>query len=488
MTQHGNDIIIHDHDDKNQATVIVATAEIAPPTSKLSSSAPAPSLTSSTLEKTVPAWGHASCCQPNLPPPPPCRHWIRLGRCPTKEMGLCAFLHKDYHNINNNGDDDNNNFTTIDHDGDGNNGMEMTENGHMHQQQQQPQHQRRRWGGRRRCIRNQHKNSAFRIFLMQTYGMEYLLHGNGSSSTNDAGSSESNNNNPCGSTKHGVIIDVAGGKGELSFELINLSGVSECVVFDPRPLNLNLVHDKWTKGLYEPKRIGPIFSRWYPACEDGCRFRKPTVPRHVRCFFHCESLLQFMGATTLTMNGESMEYLEEKNRQFQNEIERAKRIVWTTKGLQHEDGTSFNEGAVAESVDDYCSPSTNVTDASETKGSQLDGEVCAEEEVDTSEIVDPNEVRDILQRCHLIVGFHPDQAAGDIVDYALATNIPYCIVPCCVYSDTFASRRLHDGTKVTSYDHFVKWLCEKDPLAKMAKLDMDGKNIVIYSLPKSKDT
>jgi hypothetical protein len=198
-------------------------------------------------------------------------------------------------------------------------------------------------------------------------------------------------------------------------------------------------------------------------------------------------LLQFVGATALTMNGGgSMEYVEEQNRQFQNEIERAKRIVWTTKGLRHEDGTSFNEGDVAESVDDFCSSSTNGMDSSEATDTV--GEEGPQKEVDSSEIVDPNEVRNILQRCHLIVGFHPDQAAGDIVDYALATNIPYCIVPCCVYSDAFASRRLHDGTKVTSYEHFVKWLCEKDPLAKMATLDIDGKNIVIYSLPKSKDT
>ena len=58
---------------------------------------------------------------------------------------------------------------------------------------------KQRWGGNRRFVRNQHKNTFFRIFLMQTYGIEYMNKDNG------------------------VVIDVGGGKGELAFELINLS-------------------------------------------------------------------------------------------------------------------------------------------------------------------------------------------------------------------------------------------------------------------------
>ena len=105
---------------------------------------------------------------------------MRLGRCPSLEMGVCAFTHCD---------DERGKAATLD---------------------------KQRWGGRRHFVRNQHKNSVFRIFLMQTYGMEYL------------------------NQHDGIIIDAAGGKGELAWEIINLSGVKECVVVDPRPLNLSL--------------------------------------------------------------------------------------------------------------------------------------------------------------------------------------------------------------------------------------------------------
>lgn len=48
-------------------------------------------------------------------------------------------------------------------------------------------------------------------WLIDTFGAELLLSGGG-------------------------VLDVAGGQGELSFELVNLNQV-ECTVVDPRPLN-----------------------------------------------------------------------------------------------------------------------------------------------------------------------------------------------------------------------------------------------------------
>lgn len=305
---------------------------------------------------------------------------------------------------------------------------------------------KQRWGGKRHFTRNQHKNTVFRIWLMQTYGIEYI--------TNNT---------------DGVILDVAGGKGELSFELINLSGVKESVVIDPRPLNLSLVRTKWKKGLWEPKRTG-VFSKWNPACEEGCKDRQPCSPRHLRCFFDANSFVQFMDAK------ECID-IERTNEQFQCEIDRAKKIVWTTKGLQHEDGESYNEEVVDTQADTTMSNGSTESKERSTNNEE-DGTTSS-----SSEIVDPTEARNILQRCHLIVGLHTDQATGDIIDYAISQNIPWCIVPCCVYSDTFTQRKLRDGTKVKSYEHLIRWLCEKDPRAKTATLDLEGKNTVVYTLP-----
>jgi hypothetical protein len=45
-------------------------------------------------------------------------------------------------------------------------------------------------------------------------------------------------------------------------------------------------------------------------------------------------------------------------------------------------------------------------------------------------------------RIKLIVGFHPDQATEPCIDLAKILNIPFCIVPCCVFPSEFPNRRL----------------------------------------------
>lgn len=44
-------------------------------------------------------------------------------------------------------------------------------------------------------------------------------------------------------------------------------------------------------------------------------------------------------------------------------------------------------------------------------------------------------VRSTLDNVGIVIGMHPDQAAGAIVDFAIARGIPFAITPCCVYSE-----------------------------------------------------
>ncbi|CAD7929729.1 unnamed protein product [Amoebophrya sp. A25] len=50
--------------------------------------------------------------------------------------------------------------------------------------------------------------------------------------------------------------------------------------------------------------------------------------------------------------------------------------------------------------------------------------------------------RKVIARSDLVVGMHPDQAAEAIVDLALHYNIPFFVVPCCVYAKEFPKRHL----------------------------------------------
>lgn len=155
------------------------------------------------------------------------------------------------------------------------------------------------------------------------------------------------------------------------------------MVIDPRPLNLSLEQSKWSKGLFEPKRFGPVFSKWYPACFEGCKDTVSTAPKHIRSFFDSPSFEDFVSARDDSA-------IARTNAIFESELKRARQTKWTTKGLHHEDGTSFGETEEADEPEP-------ITPRGSTQ---------------STEITDPREARDLLENCKVVVGLHPDQAAG----------------------------------------------------------------------------
>lgn len=86
----------------------------------------------------------------------------------------------------------------------------------------------------------------------------------------------------------------------------------------------------------------------------------------------------------------------------------------------------------------------------------------------------------------LIVGFHPDQATESIIDFALFLRIPFAIVPCCVFPSEFP-HRLWKDERVRTHADFVDYLLAKHPKIRLEKLDFDycemGKNTVLFMRP-----
>ena len=91
----------------------------------------------------------------------------------------------------------------------------------------------------------------------------------------------------------------------------------------------------------------------------------------------------------------------------------------------------------------------------------------------------------MLHDCTVIIGMHPDQAAGPIVEFAVAFNKSFAVVPCCVYSDEFSKRKLQNGKRVTSYDDLCQYLIE---LAEPGEIQqciiphLKGKNVCLYRI------
>mmetsp|Transcript_76482 Transcript_76482/g.224461 ORF Transcript_76482/g.224461 Transcript_76482/m.224461 type:complete len:439 (+) Transcript_76482:38-1354(+) len=99
---------------------------------------------------------------------------------------------------------------------------------------------------------------VFRRWLLSEFGTEELARGTG-------------------------VLDVAGGKGELGFELLNLSDVP-CTVVDPRDLVLGEFEEKFRLGRYSSNRWlrHSLSSHYWETLREG---RAPRAPGHLRRFF-----------------------------------------------------------------------------------------------------------------------------------------------------------------------------------------------------------
>ena len=87
---------------------------------------------------------------------------------------------------------------------------------------------------------------------------------------------------------------------------------------------------------------------------------------------------------------------------------------------------------------------------------------------------------ELLRDCSLAVGLHSDEATEPLVEMALRRNLPFAVVPCCVFPGSFPMRRLQSGGSVRSYDDFCRWLLERAPGIESAFLPFAGRNRVIY--------
>jgi hypothetical protein len=133
-----------------------------------------------------------------------------------------------------------------------------------------------------------------------------------------------------------------------------------------------------------------------------------------------------------------------------------------------------------------------------------------------------------LEDCELIYGLHPDGATEALVDYALAHNKNFAVVPCCVFSHQAPHRRIKvpkgaakakhqqlsradrrkqqaekkqeqrqeseaaafatasdakdafEWVPVRTYEEFLIYLQAKHPDIQRAELAFEGRNVVLY--------
>jgi len=346
----------------------------------------------------------------------------------------------------------------------------------------------RRGTWQRRKVFNEGKVGSLRRWLLNVFGKAYLSSGSG-------------------------VLDVAGGKGEVSFELLNLNGVP-CTVIDPRELCLLRCQKKYSRGYYHRnevlrgddtlpirrERIGPEKQDEGSESSLGPIKHRVTssLPMHIRAYFHMGGIddrcvmcsasgkkpldrTMEMEMETETEVGSSdtntlpLPLFLHSRELFTAALQESKLASWTEKGLL-DPGKDSGPGS------DNCSGGT---DHVVTYPFIYDNNELELDNFGTNEIIDYDCAVAAVRDCSIIVGMHADQATEHLVEFALRNDKAFALLPCCIYSRQFPTRVSRTGELVTTYAQFVEYLIAKDPLGRIraVELDFEGKNILLYYVP-----
>ena len=254
----------------------------------------------------------------------------------------------------------------------------------------------------------------------------------------------------------GVVLDVAGGKGVLAFDLMNSTNAAEVWVVDPRAMRLGRLRRRFARGFHLGRE------------RDDATIRV-REPKHLRVYWSREVYAREDAAWEASVRAS-------------NVAARASR--WCVSGLVADDRRNAryeDAGTTVRVVDGAVdiAPSTarrSDEDGDDDDDDDEDGEI----ELDQDAVV--SALDDVLRRVSIVVAMHPDQATDAAVDFALERNLPFAVVPCCVYAKEFSKRRLADGSRVTTHAHLVDHLVQKAGLTdvRVAELPFPGKNVVVY--------
>ena len=408
--------------------------------------------------------------------PPVCRHWSRTGTCLYAER--CRFLHPPDRDGVDAYDPSNKPVERSDEKGDPERGTQ----------------------GRRR-VRKRGKCGFLRRFMLDTFGLDRL--------------------------RRGVVLDVGGGNGELSFELENLNDV-RCVVVDPQRIAVRKLEVKLRGGWYH--RTAPL-QRYNtapppPAVEGTREEREQRIAKQTE---------QTDGPS---VSGPSSYAGGWRPRRPMHWRVLWSPALWTSVGGGGESGADvvalYNAWAAARVIrfrpsrgdEDPALPSSRsspggdgtherdgekITNALRTLGTfgtpgdpgdkkSAPGEETAPEEDEcecagcgdlsdddgSCALFPPSvdSVRHALRTCSAVVGLHSDHATEWIVDFALKFRIPFAVVPCCVCPTLFPERKVLDtGGEVRTHEEFVEYLVRKGAPGEIGvgRLGVDGKDTVVYS-------
>lgn len=191
------------------------------------------------------------------------------------------------------------------------------------------------------------------------------------------------------------VLDVAGGSGELSYQLAYHYGIPTTTI-DPRPPKLSKQQLRQLEYRREWRRLVTQAPTKSPLLTQLLSEWLEVTPSHVTALF-----LGFED-----VGGPSYAHLAPAATGFPETPVEAE-----GRGAEH-------EAQWRESLARFISP-------------------CGER----ATLLSVDERVDLLLQCSAIVGLHPDQPTAAITDCAVALGKPWAVIPCCVFPNAFFSRR-----------------------------------------------
>lgn len=275
----------------------------------------------------------------------------------------------------------------------------------------------------------------------------------------------------------GGVLEVAGGRGELAFELAVKRQIP-CTVLDPRCPGGGHPSAPWSEWrVSRPQRVwlkANCGLRSYAACQAyvaSCPLRqcRATVHEAIEGTAATGAMTEASSSSAGTQTDASAGEQEPPSvtsalANTNTDIDPVQHEA-STKALRHEKSS--------EVVVDL--------DSVEEKDQ---ADVPPPPKAFAAMVVDHSSWADICARASVVVGLHPDQATGGVMELAQAIGRPFAVVPCCTFADDFPERQLADSKPVRTYTDLIDWLQQVGgPTTRKDFLPFVGKNLVVFQPP-----
>ena len=267
------------------------------------------------------------------------------------------------------------------------------------------------------------------------------------------------------------ILDVAGGRGDLSWILHNIDGINS-IIADPRiPNHKSLI--KSTEFLLAHPEEAAVravegvvthqpLAKLLPRLKNNNNCNGQT---HLSTPFHLRMHVDDNLVETLKRVFSSDEHLDDE-----------RMGIWVEYWHQETCRIEFNKVVYG---------GTPSTDQSHPQKKEI-----GDAQKRKQQITNSRNAYDTIRSLDYIAGFHPDQATEAAIDLALFLKIPWSVVPCCVFPREFPNRQIN-GSRVKNHSQLIEYLCTKHEKIRKETLSFvetaTAKNVVLYMLSEDYD-